>query len=377
MVHELQQQVDYIRAALEQEKKPLGFLIGAGAPMSMRKNGVPLVPGLEELTQKVRTDVDPAYASAIETLLGHLAPKDAGNLEALLNYVRSLAALPGSGDVRGVSMDVLSKLDAEICKVVRTHVDQTLPLGDSPYFALALWISAVRRLVPTQIFTTNYDLLMEQALERQRVAYFDGFMGSREPSFDLQAIEEDQLPNRWTLLWKLHGSINWSQDEQGNVIRRPADPADASSALVYPSHLKYDQSRRLPYLAMMDRLKAFMRRPGAILITTGFSFRDQHINEVIDQALRANPTASVQGLLFGALSGYEDAITLARDLPNLILLAEDAAVVGSVSSAWASDEPDGDGAKLPTKCTLGDFTELGDLLRSLTGDLPHREPSDE
>lgn len=377
MAHEMRQQVDYIRAALEQEKKPLGFLIGAGAPMSIRPNGVPLIPGLEELTARIRTDIDPAYATAIDTLISHLDPKDAGNLEALLNYVRSLASLPGSSDIRGVSVDVLSKLDAEICKVVRTHVDQPLPAGDSPYFALALWISAVRRLVPTQLFTTNYDLLIEQALERQHVAYFDGFMGSREPSFDLQAIEEDQLPSRWTLLWKLHGSINWSQNSDGEVVRRPADADDASSALVYPSHLKYDQSRRLPYLAMMDRLKAFMRRPGAILITTGFSFRDQHINEVIDQSLRANPTASVQGLLFGSLDDYDDAVSLAKNLPNLLLLAEDAAVVGTVSSPWAPAEPEQDGSTTPTKCTLGDFAELGNLLRNLTGDLPHKDNADE
>ncbi|GAA4197037.1 SIR2 family protein [Microbacterium oryzae] len=376
MTHELQQQMDYIRAALEQEKKPLGFLIGAGAPMSMRPNGVPLIPGLEELTAKVRAELNPAYATAVDTLLGHLEPKDSANLESLLNYVRSLAALPGSSDIRGVSVEVLSKLDAEICKVVRTHVDQSLPPGDNPYFALALWVSAVRRIVPTQIFTTNYDLLMEQALERQRVAYFDGFMGSREPSFDLQAIEEDQLPSRWTLLWKLHGSINWSQDPDGNVVRRPPDASDASSALVYPSHLKYDQSRRLPYLAMMDRLKAFMRKPGAILITTGFSFRDQHINEVIDQSLRANPTASVQGLLFGSLNSYDDAVALAKGLPNLMLLAEDAAVVGSVSSPWSPDNAAPDATSSP-KFTLGDFTELGKLLRSLTGELPHKEGADE
>lgn len=377
MAHELQQQSDYLRAALEQEKKPLGFLIGAGAPMSIRSNGEPLIPGLEALTAKVRSDLDPTYADAISKLIGHLPSEDAQNLEALLNYVRSLAALPGTEDIRGISVDVLSKLDSEICKVVRTHVDQILPLGDTPYFALALWIGAVRRLVPTQIFTTNYDLLMEQALERQRVAYFDGFMGSREPSFDLQAIEEDSLPNRWTLLWKLHGSINWSQDTSGNVVRRPAHAHDASSALVYPSHLKYDQSRRLPYLAMMDRLKAFMRRPGAILVTSGFSFRDQHINEVLDQSLRTNPTASVHGLLYGPLNDYSDAVTLAESLPNLLLLADDAAVVGSQRSDWAAKSSPDENSTTPTRCDLGDFAALGNLLRSLIGELPQKDASNE
>lgn len=57
MAHELQQQVAYIRAALEQEKKPLGFLIGAGAPMSMRSNGAPLIPGLPVCQGELRPGV--------------------------------------------------------------------------------------------------------------------------------------------------------------------------------------------------------------------------------------------------------------------------------------------------------------------------------
>lgn len=368
-MHQLDQQIGYLRATLEQEKKPVGFMLGAGAPMAMKNaDGSPLIPGIEQLTDMVRDQLAEPYSGAIETLVGHLGLKDGKNLEAVLNYVRLLAALPGTEPVRGVEVSTLAKLDAEICRGIRKNVDITLPSGDTPYQSLALWISAVRRLSPTQIFTTNYDLLAEQALERQRVAYFDGFMGSREPSFDLQAVEEDQLPGRWNLLWKLHGSINWSQDADGNVVRRPADADDDSSALVYPSHLKYDQSRRLPYLAMMDRLKAFLRKPGAVLVTCGFSFRDQHINEVLDQSLRSNPTATVQGLLHGSLDEYEDAVGLATNLPNLILLARDAAVVGTISAPWA-EATSAEGDSVPTESDLGDFETFGKLLRDLVGDV--------
>jgi len=368
--HDLSQQTEYLRAALEQEKKPLGFLIGAGAPMSITVDDKALIPGLEALTDLVRNDIDEPYAAAVGTLVAHLPEADRANLEELLNYVRSLASLPGNEDIRGISVEVLSELDTEICRLVRLHVDQDLPKDENAYQALALWISAMRRLVPTQIFTTNYDLLMEQALERQRVAYFDGFMGSREPIFDLQAIEEDELPVRWTLLWKLHGSINWSEDGDGNVLRRASESNDDSAALVYPSHLKYDQSRRLPYLAMMDRLKSFLRKPGAIIVTCGYSFRDQHINEVIDQSLRINPTATVQALLFGSMDQYEEAVQLASELPNLIVLARDSAVVGSIHEPWSlSGDPTSKTAN-PSECTLGDFKILGELLRSLVGELP-------
>lgn len=334
--------------------------------MSMRPDGVPLIPGLEDLTQLVLNEIEPTHREDVARLVSHLSDADQRNLEAVLNYVRSLAALPGTEPIRGVSPESLAGIDKAICEVVRQHVDADLPNSPNPYLSLALWIRAVRRLSPTQVFTTNYDLLMEQALERRRVAYFDGFMGSREPTFDLQAIEEDDLPTRWTLLWKLHGSINWSQDANGHVFRRPADAADASSALVYPSHLKYDQSRRLPYLAMMDRLKAFLRKPGAILVSCGFSYRDQHINEVIDQSLRANPTASVHALLYGSIDQYEEAEGLAAGLHNLTLMAETSGVVGGRRGTWAGPEA-GDGTA-PT-CDLGDFAAFGDMLDDLTGEV--------
>lgn len=368
--HSLPQQGEYLRAALEQEKKPIGFLLGAGAPMSVRVDGNPLIPDLATLTGLVRSEIGGDLGESLDALIRHLNPNDQNNLEEVLNYVRTLAALPGSGDVRGVEVDQLAVLDAEICKVVRAHVDTELPPDSTGYSALALWIRSVGRAESTQIFTTNYDLLIEQALERAMVAYFDGFMGSYEPVFDIQAIEEDDLPSRWTLLWKLHGSINWAQDSDGNVVRRSADASNHETALVYPSHLKYHQSRRLPYLAMMDRLKAFLRQPGAILVACGFSFKDQHINEVIEQSLRNNPTASLHGLLFDDLASYPEATILGKRLPNLSLLAKDRGVIGGIEGGWS---PDVDGSAV--RCDLGDFAALGSLLQRLTGVAPasHQE----
>jgi hypothetical protein len=373
LTHDLAQITGYLRSALEQDKKPVGFLIGAGAPMSLKPGGVPLIPGLEDLTKEVREQLEDTDARAFEKLLTQLPGNESNNLESILNYVRALAALPGSEDVRGIPMATFASLDHAICKIVRAQVDKDLPDEENAYLALALWIGAVRRISPTQLFTTNYDLLLEQALERQRITYFDGFMGSRKPAFELQAIEEDLLPSRWSLLWKLHGSINWTQDEKGNVSRQAPNAENDSSALIYPSNLKYDQSRRLPYLAMMDRLKTFLGKPGAVLIGVGFSFRDQHINEVIEQSLRANPTASVQALLHGDLGGYDDAVALTRRLTNLVLIARDAAVVGSVQATWTPLIEGDSHRETAVTCDLGDFERLGELLREITGQAQARD----
>ena len=47
-----------------------------------------------------------------------------------------------------------------------------------------------------------------------------------------------------------------------------------SSHLIYPSHLKYEQSRKMPYLAMIDQLNRFIRQPNSLLIVSGYSFND-------------------------------------------------------------------------------------------------------
>ena len=50
--------------------------------------------------------------------------------------------------------------------------------------------------------------------------------------------------------------------------------------VIHPSYMKYQESRRMPYLAMVDRLRAFLKQPTSTLILCGYSFRDEHVNEV-------------------------------------------------------------------------------------------------
>ena len=95
---------------------------------------------------------------------------------------------------------------------------------------------------PVEFFTTNYDLLLEQALEDCRVAYFDGFTGVRRPFFDIRAMEEDRLPSRWARVWKLHGSLNWYHHPNRGVLRGTQSENELQR-VIHPSHLKYEESR--------------------------------------------------------------------------------------------------------------------------------------
>jgi hypothetical protein len=278
--------------------------------------------------------------------------------------------------VRGLMAGDLDALDRKICETIVRLVDKSLPEG-SPYHRVAAWVGAADRLFPVEFFTPNYDLLIEQALEAVRVPYFDGFVGTQKPFFDPRAMEEDELPSRWARLWKIHGSINWSLDAHGHIVRAVAEASQ--SQVIYPSHLKYDESRRMPYLAMIDRLRAFLRRPAAVLITCGYSFRDEHLNEVLIQGAQGNNSAMVFGLVYSNLDQHEEGARLAGTRPNLTVAARDAAVVGTRRAPWLTAEgvppttdstivewEDRNGSK-QARFMLGDFQRLAELLATVAG----------
>lgn len=251
---------NYLRQCLAQDKKPIGIFIGAGAPMAIRtlsKDGSssPLIPDISELTKQVCDSLSGCHLKpAFEAMQANFI--DDGNpfpnIEEMLSHIRSLGQVAGSGEVRGLTASDLLNLDAEICGKIDDIVNQSLNSTDTPYHKVAAWVGAIPRTFPVEIFTTNYDLLMEQALEENRISYFDGFSGSRLSFFDSYSVEDDELPPRWARLWKLHGSINWHSDSKGTVYRSMSAPKADESRVIHPSHLKYEESRKMPYLASIS-----------------------------------------------------------------------------------------------------------------------------
>jgi hypothetical protein len=384
--HDPVRQLSFIRQALSQNRKPIGFFIGAGCPLSVRINervidGMtvtdPLIWDVAGLTNAIAKQLQTKPKETWDKM-SRIVEADGGdnsNIEYLLSRVRTLASVAGAGEVRGLKSDDLTSLDAAVCEIISKEVQRELPNKDTPYHNLAVWSRSIRRERPVHIFTTNYDLLLEQALEESSAPYFDGFVGTRKAFFDLGAVEDEELlPPRWTRLWKIHGSLNWRLEKNQNVVRSDQS-TDDQSYLIYPSHLKYDQSRKMPYLAMLDRLKAFLLSPSALLFVCGYSFADEHINDVICRSLQSNPSAQLFGGLFGKVGDprYSLARRCALETPNLSLFGFDGAIIGRNLGQWASDDtdaiavPEGIIEKVDTDINfrLGDFAVLGALLRNL------------
>jgi hypothetical protein len=123
-------------------------------------------------------------------------------------------------------------------------------------------------------------------------------------------------------------------------IRRSRDYVEGEQLLIYPSHLKYDQSRQMPYYAMLDRLRVFLRSDQCVLLTCGYSFADEHINAYIGQGLAGNPNAVCIAMIFNDRSDAPKAVQLAKRHANLTLLAADGAVIGTVEQIWDTEVKD-------------------------------------
>ena len=316
-------------------RKRIGFLVGAGAPAGMRSPGGSgsLIPAVAGLTGQVLTALRSTYGPTLDLLCNELGTS---NVEALLSRARTLSGVIGASHVHGLDGAGFRALSEAICQKIGEIVGVDLPPGPSAYVDLVNWISGADRQHPVEIFTTNYDLLFEQAFERARVPYFDGFTGAHEPFFDPSSISNNDLPSRWVRLWKLHGSLGWETTGRGEVARTGRKTA---AHLVFPEHLKYDLVQKAPYAALFDRLQQFLLTPDTLLIATGFSFADAHVSARVSECLAANPSASVFAFQFTALEQATHAADLASRRPNMSVYAPDGAIINGIPARWVPGLP--------------------------------------
>jgi hypothetical protein len=338
--------------ALGRAATDVGFLFGAGCSCSVTNAaGTALIPAASEFTTLVFNELQQSPVSAQFTKLRNhcLLPTTelpSPNVELALSRIRGLREIVGGNRIFDLDASDLDSLDEAICRIIERVVGPNLPHGDTPHSLFAKWVRDIDRPHGVSIFTTNYDLLLEQALERAQAPFFDGFAGADEPFFDLSALDIDSFPKAWSCIWKLHGSINWRQRDQGVVRSR----LETVAPLVFPSHLKYAESRRLPYLAMRDRMRALLKAR-CVFITCGYSFSDAHLNEDISFGLGANAGSVCYAFLYGPLSGYSDATVMARRHQNLNVLASDGGILRSKEVHWTG-----------TTMSLGDFREFARFL---------------
>ena len=155
-----------------------------------------------------------------------------------------------------------------------------------------------RSLPRPWVFTTNYDHFSELAMDRLGIPYANGFSGVVErrfnPAIFRYALAEqlDVASRKWTAvdafvyLCKLHGSVTWTEDDHGLFpIKEVWPPESKNQMLIYPTPAKQNSSLGSPYADLFREFQSRIVREQSVLITAGYAFGDEHLNNIIYQAL--------------------------------------------------------------------------------------------
>ncbi len=257
---------------------------------------------------------DEILARRLELSSGQPAPLRINFERVLTTLLRWRAVLPESGGqlcIEGPpAVDTnAADLDEALCHATRAlAVACNLPIagnesGQMPYKTLVRkLLTRPLNLKRVNVFTLNYDTLIEQAADAEGVVLLDGFVGTQRRVFRPESYEQDlYFPaettegrvhrfDRVLHLYKLHGSITWrasepTLDDPYGVRSASFDRAASEPLLIYPTPAKYGETLGIPYSELFRRFAAALARPQSVLFVFGYGFGDEHVNTIIRQAL--------------------------------------------------------------------------------------------
>lgn len=211
------------------------------------------------------------------------------------------------------------------------------------------------------IFTTNYDRLIEVGAELAGVHLMDRFLGTMMPIFRSSRLNLDIHYNPPGIrgeprylegvarLTKLHGSVDWVQNS--DEIRRIGLPfgakaitpylnapglkgANALKLMIYPNSAKDRETAEYPYVELFRDFAAAICRPNSTLVTYGYGFGDEHINRVIHDMLTIpstylvvisydDPLGRILKFYYEATHYAQMSVLMGKNLGNITNLAND------------------------------------------------------
>ena len=361
---------------------PMSFVNDLGAKLATRSRHVCVfmgagvgkacgLPDLEDLKQLVLSGLDCDSRNSLERQL------QSHNLEEALSRIRRIAALvSGKDTVDGLNAAQAQALDEDICRqIVKALSVEAEDM--SPAICLASWAARANYVLPVELFTVNYDLLLEEALEQMHVPYFDGFVGSLQARFQTELVEADPksdpgaMPAFLVRLWKLHGSVNWSWDSRNRIVRLGQAAPGSVAAAIYPSDAKYEESRRVPFVVLQDRFRRALHHPETLMMITGYSFGDEHLNEqIFDAATRRERSEFV---VFSYSTIPDQLAERAEITPNIQVVTGREAIIGGIRCNWEESDDLPESIWRDGKFLLRDFKCLA---RYLARSMAYRKEGD-
>jgi hypothetical protein len=373
--------------------KNIGFFFGAGTSCALG------IPDIEALTRDVESSLDRNSATILKTVkddLSTLIEGRAVNIEDILNQLRRIRELTNESETKeylGVCGKDAMAVDGDICRAIYkiiTEKEESASLVTTKRFFA--WYNLLNRDFAKEVFTTNYDLVIEKSLEASEIPYFDGFVGSFEPFFWQESVDylvkTGDLTKNWIRLWKIHGSLSWfwrfSETTKSYRIIRIGNIGEVSDIknelVIYPSKDKYDSSRKQPFIAYFDRMRSYLLSGELLFAMSGYSFSDQHINEIIFNCMRQNNRLFVIAFLYND-GELERLYKSCSSYLNLHAFGPTKAIINGELGEWQFNKEATKPNEITTtfwsedksQLTLGDFNTLVTFLVASSGKQDHQE----
>lgn len=300
---------------LNNNERQVAFLFGAGISVPAK---LPIMDGLTNLVEASLTGENAIKFKSIKEQLG-----EGEHIEHILNFLENITNF-GKFDkfINGENKDKpfsWSDLNVEIRKQISKVVNEKVELGKEIYDSFAKWIGTRER--NTEIYTLNYDLVLEYAFEARGVLYYDGFVGGVTPLFQPSTVDpvlhdvsnDIRPPSTWTRLWKMHGSVNWVEQvvKKRQFVRRSSN--NIGACLIYPSLAKYTESRRSPFLLLQDKFRRHLNAKNLTMVISGYGFGDEHINEILVDSLNRNKRLDIVVLSYIEIDSNKFLSEIAKD----------------------------------------------------------------
>jgi len=320
--------------------KQVGLLIGAGVSKAC---GLPNVDDLTKEVRKVLTN---------ENFIKLIEEND--NVETILNKIQQLSSLiTDNNEINGLSVGDIKEIEKVIKRTIYQKLSPTVNFDN--LCNLVIWLNFINQEHEKEIFSLNYDLLLELALEKNDIPYFSGFIGNVKPFFVPDSVDDFNglyVKRSWTKLWKLHGSLNFKKSKERKIFIENTTTGEYEDLLIYPSMDKYLSSRKAPFISYLDRLRKYLLINEKVILILGYSFSDEHINDLIINGLNNNPRLSIFAFTFDDIT-YKKGVDILGLYPNVSIYTNKKKHINREESEFIFDK------------NIGDFNCFIEVLNSL------------
>lgn len=256
-----------------------GFPDVAGLTREIRRR----LPELEDETGIVC----PAFSELFEFIARH-DPDSRDNYERFFEWIAFIQKVNNHPFRELATLNLpqgLSEAALKLARVIADPIRNTLSKCHQALYYEPSYLTRLEDFLPKNgrldVYTTNYDLSVEDALSGQGIDFTTGFCRETKEWFPSLFRACQQGIN----LHKMHGSLNWHHQngEMGSLyeVYPPVWNQGSRSELVLGPRLKLQHDE--PFVTLYSKFHKTLRK-SRVCVIIGCGLQDDHIREPLKQA---------------------------------------------------------------------------------------------